>query len=85
MKKLLLAGIIAVSFAACKNNAGMSSLDVPAEVVASFNQRYPNASNVDWDTSNGQYEAEFRDANGNKQDVYYRPDGTLIRVDNNRM
>ncbi|MFL5727934.1 MAG: hypothetical protein ACJ75J_00490 [Cytophagaceae bacterium] len=80
MKKILMGIMIAVSAAACSKSSNMSSTAVPDQVVASFNQRYPYASEVHWGMDNGLYEAQFKDAGSAQKDVLYRSDGTLMQV-----
>lgn len=81
MKKVLFIGLLAVSFTAC-NRGSVSANEVPDDVVTSFNQRYPYAADVEWQMDDGVYEAEFTDQQGNDLEAHYRPDGTLIRVQN---
>jgi hypothetical protein len=84
MKKILMWGIMAVSMAGCMNSnmksKNMSSAAVPDEVVASFNQRYPYATDVHWGMEKGLYEAKFKEPGVAPKDVLYRFDGTLVDV-----
>lgn len=81
MKKIFIIGAVLFSFASCRNN-NLASTTVPESVVTSFNQRYPQAENVDWefDDNDGLYEAEF-DQMGKRREAYYRPDGSLVRAE----
>ncbi|WMJ72026.1 PepSY-like domain-containing protein [Cytophagaceae bacterium ABcell3] len=80
MKKLILvltAG--ALAFTGC-NRGGLQQAEVPAEVVTSFNQRYPEATDVEWREDNGNYEVEF-EYNDTEMEAVYHPDGTLRSVE----
>lgn len=83
MKRLLLVGLIGISFGfgACSNMGGTASTAVPDQVITAFNQRYPYAEDVQWNESDGMYEAEFTQ-NGKEKEVKYRQDGTLLEASN---
>lgn len=80
MKRLLFIGLLAFSFGAC-STGGMNQAAVPDQVITAFNQRYPFAEGVDWETEDGMYKADF-EQNGQGREAYYRPDGTLYQVNN---
>lgn len=78
MKRLIImSAVIVAGFTACHKN--IASNTVPVDVVTAFNQRYPDAERVKWETDDGMYEATFK-INGNKENAYYEPDGTLVRI-----
>jgi hypothetical protein len=80
MKKILMWGIMAISMAGCMKQP-VTSAAVPDQVVASFNQRYPYATDVHWGVDNkGLYEAKFKDSNAIQKDVSFRSDGSLMEV-----
>lgn len=70
---------MAISMAGCMKST-VASTAVPDQVVASFNQRYPYASDVRWDMNKGLYEAKFKDSGITPKDVLFRSDGTLMEV-----
>ena len=78
MKRLLFIGLLAFTFGAC-SNGGMKQASVPDQVVTAFNQRYPFAEDVKWDTKDGMYKADF-EVNGKDKEAFYRADGTLYKV-----
>jgi hypothetical protein len=80
MKKILMWGIMVLSMAGCMQSRKVSSAAVPDQVVASFNQRYPYASDVRWGMDKGLYEAKFTDSGTTPKDVLFRSDGTLMEV-----
>ncbi len=73
----------AVSKAVSKSGGGrhISASQVPAPVMASFNQHFPDATNVSWEVErdNGVivFEAKFRE-NGVCKKAEFLRDGTLI-------
>jgi hypothetical protein len=88
MKKILMWGtwgIMAVSIAACGGSGkkmSSSAAILPEEVVSSFNQKYPYATDVHWNMDDGLYEAKFKDYGNVKKEAEFRSDGALIKVDN---
>lgn len=81
MKNVLIIAVMLLGFA-CSDKTTVSSTGVPDEVVASFNNRYPDAKDVTWKMNNdGLYEVQFEDGTGKNRDVFYRSDGDLVRVD----
>ncbi len=71
MKKLIGLAFVAmiVSFAACAQK------NVPAKAKDAFNQKFPNAQNVNWGKEGSNvWEAEFK-MNGKEMSANYDPDG----------
>ncbi|MDM1296853.1 PepSY-like domain-containing protein [Sphingobacterium sp. N143] len=53
---------------------------VPAVVINSFQQKYPQAKRVDWELKNGIYEAEFETGLfGADHEVWLQSNGTIVR------
>ncbi len=50
----------------------------PEEVRRSFDRDYPNAQNAQWNNSNGQWHASFRDQNNKNIETYYDYNGRRI-------
>lgn len=47
------------------------------KIVSAFNQKYPNAKNIEWDTENGYQVADFRD-NNMKQEAWFDNNGKWV-------
>lgn len=60
----------------------ISPSQVPAPVMSSFNNRYPNATNVQWEVEREDgskvYQAQFRQPNGKRIKAQFAPDGTFL-------
>jgi hypothetical protein len=73
MKKLLLAGLMAVTLSltlpACGNKDYMSSV-VPVSVLNQFHDMYPSARDVKWKMEDGLYEANFEVADKDMKATY---------------
>jgi hypothetical protein len=80
MKKLIILGLLAFSFGSCTRTIEQSS--VPSNVLNSFNQRYPDASNVRWQEEDDNFAVRFREGKTRKE-AEYRPDGRLVKVETN--
>lgn len=78
MRKLFVLGAIIFAFAACSRD-GMKQASVPSQVVTAFNERYPNATDVEWDREDNDYEVEFKEGD-RKMEAVYAPDGKLKSV-----
>lgn len=71
MKNILIIGILVLGFACSSSKTTLSSTQVPDEVVASFNRRYPDAKDATWKINNeGLYEVKFEDGTGKNRDVF---------------
>lgn len=55
-------------------------VQVSADLQATFDSRYPNASRVDWERNGGFYEAEFV-GNGYENKAWFTPDGTWVMTE----
>lgn len=53
---------------------------IPSDVLSAFNSRFPQATEVEWDEDNGNYEVEFM-LGDRKMEATYRSDGTLVRLE----
>ena len=83
MKNLNFISIVtAVFFSSCASELKIVSTDVPQVVAASFQTKYPNAQNVEWEVEKADghlaYEAEFK-IDGKKKEAYFKPDGTFLK------
>jgi hypothetical protein len=82
MKRLLFAGLIAVSLSValpgCGGGQKYTSSAVPSKVLNEFHDMYPTATDVKWKNRDGLYEADFELGN---QDLNasFTPDGDFIR------
>lgn|SRR5574343_473153 len=75
MKKIILAGVIGLTFGCSNAQKSEKNEAVPEAVKTSFAAKYPNVSKVKWEKEDNSYEAEFVqnkteysavfDANGN--------------------
>jgi hypothetical protein len=80
MKKILIiVAMLTVGFTACNRNA--ASTAIPEDVLNSFSQRYPTATEVKWDMDDELYEAKFK-IGDEKMEAIYNSNGDLVRVDN---
>jgi hypothetical protein len=52
---ITLASITLLSFSCSEK-----SMEVPREVTATFQQKYPSAESIEWEMEDGDYEAEFK-------------------------
>ena len=55
-------------------------VQVSADLQATFDSRYPNASRVEWERNGGFYEAEFV-GNGYENKAWFTPDGTWVMTE----
>lgn len=76
MKLKIYALVVALSAAwslqSCDNNDD-ESLAVPAELQSAFSSKYPNVTNVKWETKSGYYVADFYD--GYEASAWFTQDG----------
>jgi hypothetical protein len=75
---------MALTFTGCGgSNKGYSSVDgtlVPNTVLDRFNDSYPYARDVKWDTDDGMYKVDFEMGNQDMK-ATYSPDGSLLEID----
>jgi hypothetical protein len=81
IKNLALIPLLALSLS-CAREFSILSTDVPQAVMTSFNNRYPGATDVEWEVEKEDgklyFEAEFK-INGREMEAYFRPDGTFTK------
>jgi hypothetical protein len=74
--------IIAASMWSCCTEFRILSTDLPPQVMANFQLQYPGAKDVEWEVEKEDgrltFEAEFKE-NGKKKEVYFKPDGTILK------
>jgi uncharacterized protein YcfL len=75
--------ILSLAFlAGCKSEFDIPETDVPQQVVAAFQQKYPSVTATGWEVekSDGRlvYEAEFM-MDKKKKEAEFRPDGTFVK------
>ena len=79
--KLLLATACALIIS-CASEFDIASSDVPQAVLDSFNTKYPNAKDVEWEVEKEDgrlyFEAEFS-TDGKTKEAYFRPDGSFSK------
>lgn len=84
MKKtmLYLVAGAAMVLGSCKEKK-VSTADVPQAVQNGLTTKYPGATDVEWETANGQkvYEAEFKQ-NGKKIEAQFDSSGKFVKEDN---
>lgn len=68
-----------ISLQSCDNDDD-KNLQVSANLQEAFESRYPNASRVDWEQSNGFYGAEFT-GNGYENKAWFTPEGTWVMTE----
>ncbi len=64
----------------CSKQIKVNSSDVPSVVISSFNQKYPDAQDVNWsaeDDDGFYFEAEFK-AGTLKKSAQFKSDGTFV-------
>lgn len=77
MNRTIIAGAIALSFLTAAFTSCSSDKDepapsyVPEAVRDAFQQKYPDATGVDWDTKSTYYIAEFKQKSGAETEVWY--------------
>ncbi len=79
MKNIVLIGMFAL-FAIGACNKSTRYAQVPEEVIVSFNQRYPDASDVRWKEDDGLYQARFKDGR-TKKEATYSENGSLLDIE----
>lgn len=81
MKKLLLALCVLSSVYLSAGAQTTHQREVPAVVLNTFQQKFPNARDVDWErTRDGNYEVEFDNGVfGRDNEVLISPEGKVIR------
>jgi predicted acylesterase/phospholipase RssA len=76
MRKLSI--IVLLTATSCTSFAqDISQKDVPAVVINTFQQKFSNQANVDWEMKKGLYEAEFK-VNGIEHNVYLDNTGKMV-------
>ena len=78
MKKWLVIGLFAILLGC--HNRSTSKGYIPDDILDAFNNSYPEAEKVDWQSSDGYYQVKFRE-NGTMKTAFYQLDGTFVRVD----
>ncbi|MDE6854036.1 MAG: PepSY-like domain-containing protein [Muribaculaceae bacterium] len=77
MNRTIFAGLIALSILPAAITSCSSDKDEPAPsyipetVRDAFQQKFPDATNVDWDTKSSYYIAEFKHIDGAETEVWY--------------
>jgi len=79
MKNIVLIGMFAL-FATGACNKSMQYSQVPEDVIISFNQRYPDATDTKWKEDGGLYEVRFKDGD-TKKEATYSADGSLLDIE----
>jgi len=78
-KFLLSAFIIALSTIAASAQ-DIPQSQVPAVVINSFQQKFPKATDIDWELKGDQYEVEFETGLlGTDHEAWFQSDGKLIK------
>ena len=85
MKKFLVyCTVFAFCILSSCSSKKISSTDVPAPALASFNAKYPGATNTEWITEKKKdktiYEAKFK-MNDKNMEAEFEADGTFIQED----
>lgn len=76
--KTLRISMIALLSATALTAQDLNMEEVPAELMAKFQQEYPNATDVEWEKEGDAYEVEF-DHEGEEHEVWYSADGKSPR------
>ena len=80
--RLTWATAVALIIFSCASEFEIASSDVPEVVMASFNNKYSGAQEVEWEVEKQEgklyYEAEFS-VEGKRKEAYFRPDGTFTK------
>jgi uncharacterized protein YjiK len=78
MKKYsLYAFTLATLLAGTSCNSIWGNTEVPEAVKVQFTERYPTIKQADWETENGNFEAEFK-LSGLERTALFTPDGKLV-------
>ena len=77
MKSLLVAFIFAGSTALAVNAQDVATKDVPSAVATALNQKFANATDLDWEMDGANYEADF-DVNRVDHNVLIDPSGKIL-------
>ncbi|AYN69080.1 hypothetical protein D1013_17690 [Euzebyella marina] len=51
--------LLALSIVSCSDDDDINANEVPQAVDATFNQTFPNATDIEWEAKNNKYEVEF--------------------------
>jgi hypothetical protein len=78
MKKLSIVLLFAATTSCTSFAQDVAQKDVPAVVVNTFQQKFPNQANVDWEMKKGLYEAEFK-VNSIEHNVYLDSAGKIVK------
>jgi uncharacterized protein YceK len=79
MKKYMFA-IAVGSFPLISVFSGCGSVNVPQAAKNSFNQKYPQATNVSWEKEKGNYEANWGGTSKEDNSVLYSPEGNFMEI-----
>jgi hypothetical protein len=81
MKKLLLVfALLVTGFAIRAQDIKKNNDSAPSNITSAFKQKYPNATDVDWDQSGSNYEAKFSE--GKKDfDVFFNSKGQWMSTE----
>lgn len=77
MKKILIAFALVGSTYFAANAQDVASKDVPQAVAAALSEKYPNASDLDWEMKGNNYEADF-DVDRIDHKVVIDPSGKIL-------
>jgi hypothetical protein len=78
MKKLSIVLLFAAATSCTSFGQDVAQKDVPTVVVNTFQQKFPNQANVDWEMKKGLYEAEFK-VNNIEHNVYLDSAGKIVK------
>lgn len=75
MKKIMMLGVVAISFAYTACAQKLDASKVPAAVKSSFTKHYPGTT-AKWEKEDGNYEANFKH-NASSMSAVFEPNGTF--------
>lgn len=70
--------IATIAFMACDKDDDITS--VPVEISQAFNNKYPHATNVEWERKGNYYVADFR-MDGKDFDAWFEDDGNWVMTE----
>jgi hypothetical protein len=80
MKRIFLLAVCMLFLRLAASAQGIKDKEVPEQVKASFQTKFPGTSKVSWEKEKGNYEANWGGRSGEDHSAMFTPAGTFIEL-----